>query len=470
MRLITDRIPVLLALAVILLTLSPTAAPRDLGRMIQSARTAWTASRPSAALAELEAALQREPALGPSLHLAAGRAAVAAGLPSAAAEHARQALEGGWNELQAACLLFEARWAGGERGQALPDHLADLSECGLAASTLHAFAADALKNGDWSTAQEALQVLVVASPADAEARLGLGLLIALEDPAAATAHLEAAVALGGVQALLASRAADVTRAAPPGPPTAAYLVTLGQELARAGRWSLAEPAFARAVQLRPGFALGHAYLGLARDETGKDGGPDLRRALGLLPGSALIHTLLGRHWLARGNLGAARTEFETAAILDFADPAPLAHLGEVYSRRGDLESAEAAFRAAVDRAPDEPAFWLLLAQHSLGNEIEIVSLGIPAARKVVLLDPTLAAGWDALALGHLLLGEIELSERLLRRSLALDPGRASSRYHLGVVFRLQGRDDLAEAQWRSTIELDPEGPFAELALRALQGR
>jgi Flp pilus assembly protein TadD len=89
---------------------------------------------------------------------------------------------------------------------------------------------------------------------------------------------------------------------------------------------------------------------------------------------------------------------------------------------------------------------------------------------VVLLDPTLAAGWDALAHGHLLLGEIELSERLLRRSLALDPSRPSSRYHLGYVFHLQGRDDLAEAQWRLSLELDPEGPFAELALRALQGR
>lgn len=466
-----DRIPVLIALAVILLTLSPTAAPRDLRRMIVSARTAWTAGRPSAALAELEEALQREPALGPALHLAAGRAAVAAGLPSTAAKHARRALEGGWNELEAACLLFEARWAGSEAGHALPDHLVDLSECGLAASTLDALAADAMKQGAWSTAHEALQVLVAASPADAEARLDLGLLVALEDPAAALAHLEAAVVLGGGgQALLASRVAEATRAAPPGPPTPAYLVTLGQELARAGRWSLAEPAFARAVQLRPGFALGHAYLGLARDETGKDGGPDLRRAIGLLPGSSLIHTFLGRHWLARGNLEAASAEFETAAILDLADPAPLAHLGEVYSRRGNLESAEAAFRAAVLRAPDEPAFWLLLAQHSLSYEIEIASLGIPAARKAVLLDPTLAAGWDALAHGRLLLGEIELAERLLRRSLALDPGRASSRYRLGVVFHLQGRDDLAEAQWRSALELDPEGPFAELALRALQGR
>ncbi|MGH2605705.1 MAG: tetratricopeptide repeat protein [Anaerolineales bacterium] len=465
-----DRIPVLIALAMILLTLSPTAAPRDLGRMIESARRAWTAGRPSAALEDLEEALQREPALGPALHLAAGRAAVAAGLPAAAAEHARQALEGGWNESEAACLLFEARWAGNEAGQALPVRIADLSQCGLAASTLDALAADAMKNGAWPMAEEALQVLVAASPADAEARLNLGLVIALENPAAALAHLEAAVALGRGQALLASRVADAARAAPPGPPTPSYLVVLGQELARAGRWSLAEPAFARAVELRPGFALGHAYLGLARDEAGKDGGADLRRALGLLPGSSLIHTFLGRHWLARGNLAAASAEFQTAAILNLADPAPLAHLGEVYLLQGDLESAEAAFRAAVLRAPDEPAFWLLLAQHSLSHEIEVESLGIVAARKVVLLDPSLAAGWDALGHGHLLLGETELAERLLRRSLALDPGRVSSRYRLGVVFRLQGRDDLAETQWRSVLELDPGGPFAHLALRALQGR
>lgn len=472
MRLISDmdRIPVLIALAVILLTLSPTAAPRDLARRVESARTAWISGRPSAALEELERALQREPALGPALHLAAGRAALAADLPSAAADHGRQALEAGSDEEQAACMLFEAQWAGGETGLSVRDPIVDLSACGLAPSTLRSLTANALREGEWSAARELLEVLVTVSPADGAARLDLGLLVALEDPPAALAHLEAAVALGGDEGRVASRAAETARAAPPGPLTASYLATLGQELARAGRWSLAEPAFAQAVELQPGFALGHAYLGLARDQVGKDGGPELRRAIGQLPGSSFIHTLLGRHWLSRGNLEEAGAEFEAAAMLDLSDPVPQALLGEVHTLRGDLEAAEAAFRAALGRAPDEAAFWLLLAQHSLSHEIEIATLGIQAARQAILLDPGMAAGWDALGHGHLLLGEGDLAERLLRRSLDLDPSRPSSRYYLGVVFRLQGRHDLAEAQWRSALEIDPEGPFAELALRALQGR
>lgn len=464
-----DRIPILIALAVILLTLSPTAAPRDLARMVGAAGRAWASGRPAAALAALEAALKREPGLGPSLHLAAGRAALAADLPAAAADHARAALDAIGDEALPACLLIEARRAGAET-RAPFDGAADLTECDFAAPTLREIAAGAVKSGAWPEARRSLLALLEASPADAEARLELGLLIALDDPSAAAAHLEAAVALGAGQERLASHALEIARAAPAGPPSAAYLVALGQELARAGRWSLAEAAFARSVELRPDFALGHAYLGLARDESGKDGGADLRRALGLLPGSSLIHTFLGRHWLSSNNLEAARAEFEAAATLDLSDPSPLAHLGEVHALRGDFESAEAAFRAAVGRAPNQPAFWLLLAQHSLSREIEIDSLGIPAARQAVLLDPGLAAAWDLLGLGHLLLGDIDLAERLLRRSLELDPAQPGSRYRLGVVFRLQGRQALAEAQWRSTLELDPDGPFAEFALRALQGR
>jgi tetratricopeptide (TPR) repeat protein len=184
----------------------------------------------------------------------------------------------------------------------------------------------------------------------------------------------------------------------------------------------------------------------------------------------LIHAWLGRHWKSRGDLATALGEFEIAAFLAPDDPAVAAQLGEIYSDLGDLEAAEAAYRAAVDRAPTDPGFWLLLAQHSLGHEIEVDTLGIPSARQVVRLDPDFAAGWDALGFGHLLLGDTEVAGRLLHRALASDSSSAAAHYHLGLLFRVRQELDLAAAEWKACLVLDPEGPYGELARRALEGR
>jgi tetratricopeptide (TPR) repeat protein len=242
---------------------------------------------------------------------------------------------------------------------------------------------------------------------------------------------------------------------------------IGLALARQGRWRLAERSLELAVEANPDFASAHAYLGLARDQLGMDGGPELQIALRLSPLSPSVHAFLGRHWQAAGNLPAARVEFERVAMLDDRDPAVMAQLGDVYAAMGDLEAAEIAFRAAVQRAPLDPSFWLLLAQHSLQREIEIDTLGIPAARQAVHLDRGMAAAWDALGYGHALLGDMDLADRLLRVALVLGPERAATHYHLGIVLQTQGHLDAAALEWRAAVEFDPQGPFGALARRAL---
>lgn len=413
----------------------------------------------------MERAIELEPALGASLQLVAAQAALRSGDSTAALAHAAQALQMGASEADIQCVVMAAELAEGDGPLTAGGPIAQWRSCELDPSSLRSLAELAIAHGDWETARSVLEARVEAHPDDPEAQFDLGLLLAAEDPEAAPPYLHAAIASAGGDLSAEAILAELLTSRGAG--RADLQARIGLALARQGRWRLAERSLQLAVEARPDFASAHAYLGLAQDQLGVDGGPELQVALRLSPLSPTVHAFLGRHWQAAGNLAAARMEFERVAMLDDRDPAVMAQLGEVYAAMGDLEAAEVAFRAAVERAPLDASFWLLLAQHSLQREVEIDTLGIPAARQAVHLDPGLAAGWDALGYGHALVGDVDLADRLLRVALAIDPRRASTHYHLGIVFQTQGDSDTAALEWRSALDLDPGGPYGALARRAL---
>ncbi|MEX0788204.1 MAG: tetratricopeptide repeat protein [Anaerolineales bacterium] len=460
-----DRWPFWLGLAAVLWALSPTPAPRQLNEIVRAARMAWQSGSATAALIEMERAIELEPTLGAGLELIAAQAALRSGDSASALAHAGQALQMGASVADIQCVLLVAALIGGDDTLTAEVPFDAWKSCELDSPSLRSLAELAMARGDWETAGSALDARAESHLDDPEAQLDLGLFLAVEDPEAAPPYLHAAIAGAGGDPSAEAVLAELQTSRGAG--QADLQARIGLALARQGRWRLAERALELAVEASPDFASAHAYLGLARDQLGADGGPELQVALRLSPLSPIVHAFLGRHWQGVGNLAAARMEFEKVAMLDDRDPAVMAQLGEVYAAMGDLEAAEMAFRAAVERAPLDPSFWLLLAQHSLQREIEIDTLGIPAARQAVHLDPSLAAGWDALGYGHALLGETDLADRLLRLALSLDPARASTHYHLGLVFHAQGNSDAAALEWRTAMDLDPGGPFGALARRAL---
>jgi tetratricopeptide (TPR) repeat protein len=77
-----------------------------------------------------------------------------------------------------------------------------------------------------------------------------------------------------------------------------------------------------------------------------------RKALTLDAGLAAAHTNLGHLAFARGDIAAARTEFEAALALDPEQPEARFNLANMILEAGDLELAVAELRRVLQAAPD----------------------------------------------------------------------------------------------------------------------
>ena len=102
---------------------------------------------------------------------------------------------------------------------------------------------------------------------------------------------------------------------------------------------------------------------------GVDGLGDIEAAVNAAPGAALPRIFLAQHWLSKNQPDKARQQLEIAARLEAENPAVSAELGAAYAALGDVRSAKDAYLYATNLAPDNPSFWLRLAQFSLNNEI-----------------------------------------------------------------------------------------------------
>ena len=450
----------------LLLVLGPTPFPRALSERIQAAIAALNGSRADQALDALEEALQLAPDL-PGLKLAAAQAALEAEDPALAMQYVAQARRSGAAGDEAGCLEAEILLATDQPDMAVELLSGSPAGCRPGPELLRRLSEERLAEGAWGLAERLLGQLVRAEPASAWAHGQLGLLISRRDPQAALSNLRRAVELGPAGQALAGQLIQAIEAGAALGGPALSLAQVGQVLAGAGEWGLAREALERSLELDPESAGSLALLGLTLDQTGGDGSPQLQAALELAPTSAQVQLLLARHWRSLGRPEQALAALESAARLDPADPVVASDLASLYLALGDLRSAEAAYRYAVAVAPQDPLFWTLLARFSLEQEVDVASLGLPAARTALRLAPDDPRAVDLLAACHYLVGNLRVAERLLWRALSMDPGLASAHYHRGLVQLALG--DLASAvdSLRRAQALDPGGRIGDLAERSL---
>ena len=432
-----NRATQLLIAGVLLLALDLSPSPEMLRTQLRNALAAVEGGRMDAASSSLETALVMEPGLA-SVREQAARAALMTEQPSRALEHLRILEEADQSPRDAKCLEVEAYLALGMLQRAMERLEEAGGGCEVGVALSNAQAASSLAENDVQAAISAVQIWTSLRPGSSEARAALGMLIAVEEPEAALSHLRLAMELdpGGdplVQRLI--RAIEDSRAAD----SQAYtLAQLGFEFIGDRRWTLARLAFEHAVRRREDFAEAWAYLGLAVDRTGGDGLSALNRAVGLAPDLTAAHLFLGKHWLRKGFPDKALESLETAAALDPRDPAIAAELGATYAALGDIRSAEAAYRLATELAPDEPAFWRLLATFSLEYEFGLREIGLVAAREAMMLSADDAASFDLLGYSHFLLGNFPLADRYLWEAIQLDPSLPAPSYHRGLLLLAAG--------------------------------
>ena len=450
----------------LLLVLGPTPFPRALSERVQSAAVALKGDRGAQALDALEEALELVSDL-PGLNLAAAQAALEADNPALAMQYVAQARRSGAAEDEAGCLEAEILLAAGQPDLAVELLSGSPAGCRPGPELLRRLSEEQLARGAWGLAERLLGQLAQAEPASAWAHGQLGLLISRRDPPAALSNLRRAVELAPAEHVLAGQLIQAIEAGAALGGPALSLAQAGQVLAAAGEWGLAREALERSLELDPESAGALALLGLALDQTGEDGSLQLQAAVELAPGSAQVQLLLARHWRSLGRPEQALAALESAAYLDPADPVVASDLASLYLSLGDLRSAEAAYRYAAAAAPQDPLFWTLLARFSLEQEVDVASLGLPAARTALRLAPNDPRAVDLLAACHYLVGNLRLADRLLWQALNMDPGLASAHYHRGLVQLALG--DLASAvnSLGQAQALDPGGRIGDLAGRSL---
>lgn len=186
--------------------------------------------------------------------------------------------------------------------------------------------------------------------------------------------------------------------------------------------------FRAAVARDPGFALGHAYLGLAILTIGRfDSSPPevldeglalALHAVDLAPEEARCHAILALARLWRRQFDAAEFSARKAVESNPSDPDPLAMLGYVLTLRGKAHEGIDCVTAAIRLNPLHPPWYhgdLAIAHHVAGNHAEAIA----CIQRLPVLD-----AWKEtrLAACHAALGDAAGAARHLDRAEALSPG------------------------------------------------
>lgn len=463
---LTTRWPHVVLTFVLLVGFSPTPIAHPVATSLRSAKVAIEGNRLDVAVELLESAMAFEPALG-ALHLQAAEIALAADKPQKTLDHLDAAASLYLPNNANSCLSKHAHLALGNISEIVDNIEYIIRTCSVPTQFLQDLAQAYLNEDNPLVAQSLLKKLSSIKPSDPNITFSLAIVTATIKPDEALAHLRQVNSLTANGNPLSIELINTIEDAAYYSDLSYSLAQVGQALARYSKWTPAAWAFQHALELDPEYIEVRAYFGLALDRAGKDGLRELEAAINATPSAVLPRIFIAQHWLAQDQPQKAKQQLEIAARLDPENPAVSAELGAVYAALGDVRSAINAYRFATELAPDNPSFWLLLAQFSLNNEIEVQSLGLAAARNSVALNPDDHAALDILGYAHVLLNNLVLADRLLSRAVDLQPHRAATQLHLGLLRHAQGETNLAQAALEMALMLDPDGNIGQMAKRIL---
>ena len=190
------------------------------------------------------------------------------------------------------------------------------------------------------------------------------------------------------------------------------------------------------------------YEAIRRDEPDQ---PDATHFLGLLA-------------CQLGQFPAGLALMERAIALR-ADPVYLNNLGNMLHAHGRFDDAIAAYRRAIELAPDYAE-----AHSNLGNALRDAGdadAAMLSCAQALALRPDYAPAFNNLGNALQAKGELDAAARAYEKALALDPGYAHAHFNQGNVLREQGRPNDAIARYRRSIALQPALYAAHHALGVL---
>jgi tetratricopeptide (TPR) repeat protein len=328
------------------------------------------------------------------------------------------------------------------------------------------------QQADYTAMLADLKALADLQPDDAGWQYQLGLVWAATQPEEALPFLSRAAKLDPALGEQTSRLAQNIRIARLKDDPAYTLLEAGRALGAMNEWELAAEAFRRATQTHPDYAEAWAYMGEARQQlpeaqaTG-DGLAELEHALQLDPESLSAHLFLSLYWQRQGQLDQALDYLDKAATLYPDHPALQTEIGHVLALQGDLEAAQQAYQQAIELAPQDPAYYRLLAAFCLEHNYQLSQTGLPAARWGLLLAPNDPASLDMLGQVLLELGDTDSAKRFFERAILQQAEYAPAHLHLGLIYIDQGDRQAAYEKFHQVLSLAPGTTIADQAQRLL---
>lgn len=194
---------------------------------------------------------------------------------------------------------------------------------------------------------------------------------------------------------------------------------LGRCYLEASRYDDARIAFANQYGLTPDS--GPAYLLIAQmlviRELPEIAAGNASKALQLSPNLALAHLLLGKIFLAKGELDRALEQFEAEQVINPANPQLYQFLGDLYIKEGKFGLAQQSITRALslDQSSTEP--FILMGRLFLADE-----------------DPQTASSY-------------------LEHAESMDPSNFITHYLLAQAYRKMGRTDQAKKEFDLVAKL-----------------
>lgn len=143
-------------------------------------------------------------------------------------------------------------------------------------------------------------------------------------------------------------------------------------MGRAGEHERAAGYFQQALELRPGSAVNHSYLGLERYQAGDLDGAiaAFRRSVELDPDAPDLWSSLGAAYLAAGRNPEASAAFERSLMIR-PSAAVLSNYAELKQQQGDYPAAVTLLRRALELEPGRPLIWGNLGDALQGDPVTV---------------------------------------------------------------------------------------------------
>ncbi len=245
-------------------------------------------------------------------------------------------------------------------------------------------------------------------------------------------------------------------------------VMIGRALGSVGEWDLAAEALRQATLAAPEYAEAWALLAEARYQMGQSGQQELAKAVALDPQSVVVRSLVALDYRRQGKPDQALAYLEDIADLEPAEPVWQVELANVQLEMGDLQAALEHFQKATALEPATSLYWQHLARFSAEYGVDVKGIGVPAARRAVLLAPDDPAALDVMGMTMIYLSDFASAERFLHQAVEKDNTYAPAQLHLGQLYVQQQNLPRAYAYLKRAAALPGPAQVGETARRLLR--